>query len=63
METSVGSKEEAVRGSWFVMVASARFLQLQTGVFGRMRWVGMRLESFLAKEARASGLPVPLPTA
>lgn len=62
-ETSVGSREEAVRGSQFVMLVNARLLQLLTGVFGRIRWVGMRLESFLAKETRASGLPIPLPTA
>lgn len=52
-----------MRGSPFVMAVRARFLQLQMGVFGRIPWVGMRLESFLAEETRASGLPIPLPTA
>lgn len=42
----------------------ARQLHLHVGVCDSFRWFGSKSESFfLAQEPRASGLPIPLPTA
>ena len=58
-------REEAVWGSQCVMVVTARLCHLPSsmGVWDSFRGLGTSLESILAREPRALGLPAPQQTA
>ena len=51
-----------LRGCECVMVVSVQAAPSLWGCVTVFRWLGRRLESFLARQPRASGLPAPQPT-